>query len=73
MLRKHQINEQLIQQTLSEIPEEDYLATIENLIVEKQNRLKENDPIKARPKTYTFLMSKGYEPKHVLTILKRKI
>lgn len=72
LLREHQINEQIIQQALSEIPKEDYLATIESLIVEKQNRLKEDDPIKARHKTYTFLLSKGYEPEHILPILKKK-
>jgi len=72
LLKDHQINEQIIQQALSEIPKEDYLATIENLIVEKQNRLKEDDPIKALHKTYTFLLSKGYEPEYVLPILKRE-
>lgn len=72
LLREHQINEQIIQETLIEIPEEDYLATIQSLIVEKQNRLKEPDPIKARHKTYQFLLSKGYEPEHVLPVLKRE-
>lgn len=72
LLKEHQINEQVIQQALNEIPEEDYLTTIKSLIVEKQNRLKEPDPIKARHKTYQFLLSKGYEPEYILPVLKRE-
>jgi len=45
----------------SEIIEERYFKTLQQLIEKKSNLLKENESIKKRDKIYRFMISKGYE------------
>lgn len=49
-----------------EISEEEYIATINNLIKKKTMLLNESNDLKLRDKLYRYLLSKGYESETIV-------
>ena len=64
-MRRHlelrEISEPIIRLALSEIEEDQYLKTLEELLDKKQRLLTESDPFKRKRKLTDFLLRKGYE------------
>jgi len=56
---------------MEEIPEADYLATLEEVIRKKYNSIKETDNYKKRNKTAKYAISRGFEPNLVWETIKR--
>ncbi len=61
-LKKNQISEYCIKKALeSEIPYEDYLATLEDILKKKNKTLREKNSFKRTQKLAKFAESKGFE------------
>src|SRR5690554_4262975 len=60
-LKLREISEPIIRLALSEIEEDQYLKTLEELLDKKQRLLTESDPFKRKRKLTDFLLRKGYE------------
>jgi regulatory protein len=58
---------------LSEIEHEDYLNTLESLLVKKMNSVEEPNVFARRDRIGNYLIQKGFEPEIVWAIVKEKI
>ena len=56
---------------MEEIPETDYLETLENVVRKKYDSLKEPDDYKRRNKTAQYAISRGFEPNLVWQTIER--
>ncbi len=69
-LRAKQVSEYCVNKALQQINLNDYFATLEKIILQKNNQLKEADKIKRKQKLFLFASSKGYESNIISEILK---
>jgi regulatory protein len=69
-LRGHQMNEQRIDEALSVIQDDEYEQTLKQILLKKNNSLKEPDLSKRQDKLYRYALQKGYESDLVLSVLK---
>lgn len=69
-LKQHDISPYCIKKGLEEIDEGEYLSLIESLIQKKLESLNTSDMYKARQKTASFLVQRGFEPQIIWEILK---
>lgn len=60
-LRQKRVSPYNIKAALKEIPEADYLATLQQLANAKWAQLKGNTPLSRQAKTSAYLLRKGYE------------
>lgn len=60
-LKFREVSSPIIKLALTEIEEEVYLQTLEELAIKKQKGIKENNPFKKKKKLADFLLQKGYE------------
>ncbi|MGM0931998.1 MAG: regulatory protein RecX [Bacteroidota bacterium] len=60
-LKFREISSPIIKLALTEIEEEAYLHTLEELAIKKQKAIKENNLFKKKRKLADFLLQKGYE------------
>lgn len=70
-LKQKRVSDYNIKKAMKEIPEEDYLAVAEKLIITKWNSLKNEQYINRTVKTNAFLQQRGFEPGLVQSILKK--
>lgn len=70
-LGPHQLSSYCIKKGLAEIDEEDYIQTLEALIVKKAESLNESDSFKKRNKIASNVMYRGFEPDLVWDAIKR--
>jgi regulatory protein len=68
-LKQKQVSEYNIKRALTQINEEEYLATLKKLADEKYNALKGEQYLVRRKKTTDYLMQKGFEPALIQKIL----
>lgn len=69
--QKKVVDERLVAKAFeTEIEEEEYLKTIEELIDKKSLLINETDALKKRDKLYRYMASKGYESELVVKFLK---
>jgi regulatory protein len=71
-LKARKVSEYCIKKGLKEIPDEDYLKTAKELIVEKAALVKEQNQYKKNYKIAGYLISKGYEPDLVWDLLREE-
>lgn len=69
LLEQHLIPEELIQQTLNQIPDEDYKETLDLLAEHKWKEI-QNKPSPLQ-KLYQYLTYKGYEPELVQLVIEQ--
>ena len=69
-LKQKQISDYCIRQAMKEIPEDDYLNTLNELIEKRELKEKESNPYKRKHKIAQYIVGKGYEPDLVWEILK---
>jgi regulatory protein len=69
-LKKRKVSDYCIREGLQEINEEEYAATLKEVIDKKNNLLKEKDPFKRRNKLAQFAIRRGFEPELVWEYLK---
>lgn len=67
-LKAREISTPLIKIALTEIDQEDYIATLQELAEKKSLLIKEKDPFIKRNKLSNFLIQKGYEPSLVYEV-----
>ena len=60
-LKKKEISTPIINLGLSEINEEEYFKTLEEIAAKKLNLIKESNAFKKKKKLMNFLLQKGYE------------
>ncbi len=60
-LKQKKISDYCIKKAMEEIHEEDYVKTLNELVIKKANLLQESDRYKLRQKLFTYLLQKGYE------------
>jgi regulatory protein len=61
-LKQQSVSEYCIRKGLQEIDEQEYLATLERLMVKKLSELRtERNQFRKRAKLYAFLLQRGYE------------
>jgi regulatory protein len=60
-LRNKGIDEGIIQEALTNLPESEYAAIIEKEIVKKNKALKESDKYKRKQKLFAFCFQRGYD------------
>lgn len=65
-LKFRDISQYNINTALKEINEEEYLQTLHDLTVKKNNSISESDTFKRRKKLYDFLAYRGYESQLIL-------
>lgn len=69
-LKQKRVSAYNIKIGLTELEEEDYEGTIQQLITKKRSLLKESDPFTERTKIGNYLIRKGFEPEIVWRLLK---
>lgn len=67
------LTQNCIKAGLSEIANEDYLNTIESLLIRKSSTLDEPDLFAKRERIANYLIQKGFEPDMVWPMLKDKV
>ena len=72
-LYKHKIHPDLITKAFSEIKNEDYNQTIEDLIEKKKNDYKVSRPYQLKQKISKYLLQKGYAYDEFAEILENKL
>lgn len=60
-LKLHKISAYCLKKAMEEIPEEDYLKTLQELVRKKSELLQEEDNYKLRIKLFAYVHQKGYE------------
>jgi len=66
------IKNKLINEAIaSEINEDDYFKTLQELIKKKNALLNEKDDLKRKEKLYRYLLSKGYESELIFKVMKK--
>lgn len=68
-LKRHQVSEYSIRKALEEIPTQDYVETLQEIIQKKNTALAETDDYIKRNKIAQYAISRGYEPDLVWQIL----
>jgi len=69
-LKLRQISDYCIRQAMKEIPDRDYIKTLQSLIAKKEKEVREPNLFKKRQKIAKYLITKGYEPELVWDSLK---
>jgi regulatory protein len=69
-LKKRKVSDYCIREGLQEINEEEYAATLKEVIDKKNNLLKEKDPFKRRNKLAQFAIRRGFESELVWEYIK---
>lgn len=70
-LKKRKIPSKLIESSLSEIDEEDYLKTLRHLFEKKKNSLiSERESFKKKAKIRNYLLQKGFESEIIADLLR---
>ncbi len=70
-LKKRKIPAKMIESALSEIDEDNYLQTLENLLEKKKQSLKnERESFKKKAKIRNYLLQKGYEGEIIAGLLR---
>ena len=64
-LKLRGLSDYCIRKGMGEIEEEDYLRTLQELILKKSGEIKEKNPLIRRNKLSRYLIGKGYEPELV--------
>ncbi|PKQ66548.1 regulatory protein RecX [Raineya orbicola] len=72
-LQMHRITEYCIKEALKEIPDEDYEATLRELLTKKNKQISEKNLLKRRYKLAQYAMGKGYESDIVWDILNEMV
>ncbi len=70
-LKKRKISEYLIRKSMEEIPEEDYIEQLREIIEKKAASLKEADDYKRRNKLAAYAFRRGYESELVWEIINK--
>lgn len=68
-LKKKGINEADIQNALAEIPRDDAMTAIRELITKNSRKFKRAEPDKRRKKIFDFLVRKGFDSEHIFSLL----
>ncbi|MBK7873139.1 MAG: RecX family transcriptional regulator [Saprospiraceae bacterium] len=68
-LKRHQVSDYSIRKALEEIPVQDYVETLREIIQKKNTALAETDDYIRRNKIAQYAISRGYEPDVVWQIL----
>ena len=71
-LESYQLNQSAIDQALKELPQDEYLSIMVQLIKKKQRSLKVTNPFVRNHKIAHFVISKGFEPDIVWAELRSK-
>ena len=69
-LIEKKVSERCIREALEKLEEADYLTTARELISGKRKSIHLEDPYQINYKIYRYMISKGYEPEVIWTILK---
>jgi len=70
LYQKKILDERIINKIFnSEIEEEEYEATIKQLLEKKNELITEEDALKKRDKLYRYLISKGYESELIVKMM----
>ncbi len=69
-LREKHLPQEYISTAISQIDEEEYLATLSAVIASKRKELKGADDYAAKQKIMRFAASRGYEPALIMNIIK---
>ncbi|MBT2560569.1 RecX family transcriptional regulator [Pedobacter sp. ISL-68] len=64
------VPDKILQKAIYSIDDDNYLQTIEKLVIKKVESLNENDPFKRKNKLMSYLQAKGFETDLILLVLK---
>ncbi len=70
-LKQKHIPRQIIEEAVAQISPEEYLETLETLILEKRRQTREEEPIKLKAALIRNAASKGYEYEAIMPIVER--
>lgn len=68
-LKQFQLTAYCIEKGLSEITDEEYEATLRDLLAKKSKQICENNPLKKKKKLLQYALGKGYEMDIILDLL----
>jgi regulatory protein len=71
-LYPHELSDYVLKKAFSEIDEDQYIETLEQLREKKENELKTKNPWHRKKQLAVWLMNKGYESDLVWELLNRK-
>ncbi|MDZ4758284.1 MAG: regulatory protein RecX [Bacteroidota bacterium] len=72
-LKARKISVYCIQKAMKEVPEDDYVQTLDNIIFKKNNLLKEKNPLTKKMKLVAYGISRGYEQDLVWSAVNRMV
>ncbi|TCD11993.1 RecX family transcriptional regulator [Pedobacter frigidisoli] len=64
------VPDRILQKALYSLDDDDYMQTLENLAIKKDNTLTESNPLKRKYKLMTYLQGRGFENDLILLALK---
>lgn len=64
------VPDRILQKALYSLDDDDYMQTLENLVVKKANTITESNPLKRKMKLMTYLQGRGFESDLILLALK---
>ena len=67
-LKIREISAPIIKLAFTEIDEENYISTLQELAEKKLNLINEANPIKRKKKLISYLLQKGYEPQLIYDV-----
>ena len=70
-LKFRKISDYCIRKAMTEIEDEEYRHTLEEIILKKQQFIKEKDPFKAKNKIAKYAINRGYESHLVWEMVKK--
>ncbi len=72
-LQMHHITEYCIKEALNEIADEDYEATVRELLMKKNEKISEKNPLKRKQKLAYYAIGKGFESDIVWDIVNEMV
>lgn len=72
-LKFRKVSEYCIKKALSEISDDDYIQTLDDIIYKKQNSLKKTSGLKKKMKLASYAISRGYETDLVWSAVNRMV
>lgn len=72
-LKQKQVSEYCIKKAMKQIDEEEYMAVLEKMALERYASLKSDQYIIRRKKTQDFLVARGFETDLVRQVIEKKI
>ena len=68
-MKEKQISEHIINEAVNEIPDDEYIRTLEKIMLQKLRNIKAGNKFERKRKLYRYAASKGYENDKIMQVI----